>query len=299
MWRCATASSPASTSSSTRWTPRWAGATSLMAAAPKTSTAAACRSTSSPPRASCSSASRSEWNRCGRAACSRSYSLPSAASARIASRERTWAGRSPARTAEGATGSRWRSEPSQTLLLGAARTLRHLHEQHPQVEEHVVQEPGLLGRQVPARLLLQHRQQIDALLRHPEFRLLALLPGGRVRRFPEMHDGARAQGEHERVEVEGRTLLLVGGRHGSPQIERELLQPVAALDQQDRLAALPRLRDGRLELLHRIHLGTVHRQHQIARPEADTRRGGAAGNLAHRQHLLLHVVPRRARFAHG
>src|SRR5438874_7947923 len=40
---------------------------------------------------------------------------------------------------------------------------------------------------------------------------------------------------------------------GSPEVELEFLQPVAALYQQDRPAALARLGDRLLEVLHRIH----------------------------------------------
>src|SRR5205823_8982275 len=90
-----------------------------------------------------------------------------------------------------------------------ASTLRYLHEQHAQVEEHVLEEARFLGGEVPARLLLQHRQQVDALLRHGELGLVALLPRRRVGRLAHVHEGARAEREHERVEVESRSLLLV------------------------------------------------------------------------------------------
>src|SRR2546422_440670 len=105
------------------------------------------------------------------------------------------------------------------LLFRRALTLRHLHEQHAQVEEHVLEEPRFLGGQVPARLLLQHGEQVDALLRHRELGLVTFLPRRRVGRLAQVHDGARAERKHERGEVESRSLLLVGGRHRSPQAE--------------------------------------------------------------------------------
>ena len=80
--------------------------------------------------------------------------------------------------------------------LDDARLLLRLDEAHAQVEEQIVEELRFRGIEIPLRLALQQRQQIDHLRRGNEIRIPALA-AHRIRQIPEVHGGGGAERNDE------------------------------------------------------------------------------------------------------
>jgi MazG family protein len=96
-------------------------------------------------------------------------------------------------------------------LNDAAFALLGFHEPHPQLEQHLLEQLSLLCREVPARLFLEHGDDLDELCGGVEIRRPRLV-GHRIGQVAEVHGGVAGERKNERDEADLRMALIAHDR---------------------------------------------------------------------------------------